>query len=157
LFRLNNPVLNGGLNWSFIDAGVSVAELGSIAYDHKTNTIIAGLQDNGIMAQNQSSTDWTGLLSGDGNFVGVAYTQPYTAGNSMRFFMGNNFYSFKKQSFNASNVPQGNSVQLTLKDDPNNATDFTGLDNTWIFRGNTDQTFDGFFYIPFAVNAVDDL
>lgn len=157
VYRLQNPRIGGGTSWEFIGRGVDVAEISSIAYDRNTNTVLMGVQDNGVLTQNQGSMNARGLLVGDGNFVGVAYANPLSPNPllSTRFYMGNNFNSFYRQVFGSVDVSLGWS-QILLQA-PYNFTALSGLDDTWELDGWTDRTFSRFQYLPFAVNAADDL
>ncbi|NOS70945.1 MAG: LEPR-XLL domain-containing protein [Verrucomicrobia bacterium] len=153
LYRLQNPRPGGGTSWEFIARAVGVAELSSVAYDSNTNTVFMGLQDNGVIAQRPGLTDGYGLVDGDGNYVGVAYN-PAQPNLSTRFFMANNFRSFWRETFNNLDVSQGY-TQILLKA-PGSADNFSGLDDNWT-NGQTDRNFKRFQYLPFAINAVDDL
>ncbi|MBC7852688.1 MAG: hypothetical protein IAF94_04555, partial [Pirellulaceae bacterium] len=157
VYRLQNPRIGGGTSWEFIARSVDAAEISSLTYDRNTNTVFVGIQDNGVIAQRPGTTDGYGLLDGDGNYVGVAYINPLVPapGQSMRFYMGNNFNRFYRESFNSADVSQG-FTHLLLKA-PNDPANFSGLDDSWILDDVTDREFAGFQPIPFAVNAVDDL
>lgn len=155
VYRLQNPRIGGGLNWEFITRGVDVAEISSVAYDRSTNTLFAGFQDNGVLAQRPALTTWYGILGGDGNYVATAYINPLAPITSTRFFMGNNFRSFYRENFNNLDASLG-FTQIRLKA-PNNLANYSGLDDTWRRDNQTDREFNGFQYLPFALNAVDDL
>ncbi len=153
LYRLSTPQNSAALKWSFVGGNLRITEIGnSVAWDHNTNSIFAGTQDNGVIRQTSVSSDWTTMTAGDGNFVGIGYNGL----TSTRYFMGNNFSAFFRQDFTTPD-PAGLPVQIKLRSGAN-ANDFSGLDNTIKAGDLTDfkvASSDEFPDIPFAINAVD--
>ncbi|MBI2924677.1 MAG: carboxypeptidase regulatory-like domain-containing protein, partial [Verrucomicrobia bacterium] len=153
-----NPAVDSDpTEWAFIGGGLRISEVGySVAFDRVTNTIFAGTQDNGVIAQSATgSTDWSASTGGDGNYVGVGYD----GATSTRYYMANNFRSFYRQDFTAPNNA-GIRIQVALSA-PGNLAVLSGLDGTTTFpldedtNAVTDANFKGFRAIPFAVNRFD--
>jgi hypothetical protein len=71
-----------------------------VAWDNITHSIIAGTQDNGVIRQTGVPTSWSTLINGDGNYVGVTTV----GGNSYRYFMGNNFNFFFRETWTGADT-----------------------------------------------------
>ncbi len=149
-YRLPNPRAdNPTPEWKFMGRSLRIAEFGSIAYDHNTNSIFGGTQDVGVIRQKSDPQTWDSLTGGDGNFVGIGYN-----GNvSTRYYMSNNFSSFYRSDFpNPANPDQQNAAITLALDTVLNLGKLTGLDNS---APDDDRSFAGYQTIPFAVNSLD--
>ncbi|MBL9139058.1 MAG: M10 family metallopeptidase C-terminal domain-containing protein [Verrucomicrobiales bacterium] len=156
LYRITNPrSANASPAWTFVGSGLRITEIGhSVAYDHNTNSIIAGTQDTGVVRQTGTESIWTSLLGGDGNFVAVEYNGATTT----RYFMGNNFASFYRIPFTGADS-SGALTQIRLKS-ASGAANYSGLDSTTTLASYPTFPADAalasgsrFESIPFATNA----
>lgn len=156
LYRIANPrSANASPAWTFVGSGLRVTEIGnSVAYDHNTNSIIAGAQDTGVVRQTGTESIWTSLLGGDGNYVAVEYSGATTT----RYFMGNNFASFYRIPFTGPDA-SGSLTQIQLKV-ASGAANYSGLDSTTTLASYPTFPTDAgmaagsrFETIPYATNA----
>lgn len=173
LYRLpsaNVPITapTAGIEWQFLGEGMNITEIShSVAYDHVTDLILAGTQDNGVIRQKSpNSSEWETITGGDGNFVGVGYL-PAT-GNSLQYFMSNGLTWFYRQE-NAAAGPVGpasDPVYLGTADPSTFATPvaqiadhYQSLDNvSTIGRVSTDLgsiNSSLYYSLPIAVHPVD--
>ena len=154
IYRLKNSG-SGSPKWIFIGTGLSVTEIGqSLSYDQNTNSIFAGTQDTGVIRQTATETNWVSMLGGDGSYVGVEYSGLTT----YRYFMGNNFGSFYRQTFTGPDTA-GAFAQILLKSAAG-AANYSGLSASTAASATPDNgasvtTGSDYVLIPFAVNAVE--
>ncbi len=92
-------------NWTSINGNLQVAEIHSIAYNHNTDRLFAGTQDNGSIGQIAvGGAVWTEIFGGDGAVVAVNDTTA-GAGNSVRYYSA---------QFLAGNLGEGDIVRDKL-------------------------------------------
>ncbi|MBM3881910.1 MAG: LEPR-XLL domain-containing protein, partial [Verrucomicrobia bacterium] len=154
IYRLRNPRSGGGTTWEFIGANLRVTEMNrSLVWDRQFNTVVAGTQDNGTIRQTATPNSWSTMMGGDGNYVGI----DYSGGNSIRYFLANNFGVFYRLTYSAADTLVGGYTQLTLKNAAADATNFTGLETTAPYAGGLSDfalsSGSRFERIPFVVNA----
>jgi Ca2+-binding RTX toxin-like protein len=73
IYKLTDPDdASDNRRWSSLNGNLRVTEFVSVAYDAKTNRIIGGAQDNGVVLQTgEGSLVWKTVLGGDGEVVNV--------------------------------------------------------------------------------------
>jgi hypothetical protein len=103
LFRLTTPTANTGV-WSAIVGDMSVFELHSIAYDHVSNIIMAGAQDNGTLFQlTPGGATWDHPGFGDGGDVVIDDVSLAGSGQSIRYFSSQFLGGWTRQVYDSAN------------------------------------------------------
>ena len=103
LFRLPTPEANTGA-WSAIVGDMSVFELHSIAYDHVSDIVMAGAQDNGtLFQQSAGSATWDHVYGGDGGDVAIDDVSLAGSGKSIRYFSSQFLGGWTRQVYDSSN------------------------------------------------------
>ena len=143
VYLLDNLATPATRAWKSRNGDLGVTEVVSAAYDSLNDVLLAGTQDNGSLEEFKGGpqVNWRSVLGGDGN------TQEATIEGSTvwRYSMGNNFGSFQRRQFNASNQPVGSAQRVLLA---RNVLLDTGLNKA-------DHDFDGYAHIPYVINAID--
>jgi hypothetical protein len=103
LFRLPTPTANTGV-WSAIVGDMSVFELHDIAYDHVSNIIMAGAQDNGtLFQQTPGGATWDHPFGGDGGDVAIDDVSLAGSSQSIRYFSAQNLGGWTRQVYDSAN------------------------------------------------------
>src|SRR5207253_8394139 len=103
LFRLPTPTANTGV-WSAIVGDMSVFEFHSIAYDHVSNIIMAGAQDNGtLFQQTPGGATWDHPFGGDGGDVAIDDVSLTASGQSIRYFSSQNLGGWTRRVYDSAN------------------------------------------------------
>jgi hypothetical protein len=147
IVRLVNPNTAATRKWVSVDGNIGSAEFHSIAYDPLSKIVFGGTQDNGTPIQSSpSGVSWNQvreLRGGDGGVVGIDADQISHAGSSLRYYSFQNFRSFTRSEWSASNTEQrSETVGLNITAGP-------GKGMTLIQFDKNIQ-----FYQPFALNAI---
>lgn len=168
LFQLTDPLDPVNDAWISLNGDLAVTEVYSVAYDHVSNVIMAGTQDNGSIEQvgDQDGVDndgdggideedekryWRQVLGGDGNTQAVAYL--LSSGNSVRYSLGNSLQNsvdlpvFIRREFRLDGQQVGLTQTLQLAR-PSDSTMLSGLNST-------DAAFPGGALIPYAIDGSD--
>ncbi|MEM0925090.1 MAG: hypothetical protein AAGJ83_03555, partial [Planctomycetota bacterium] len=118
IYKLTSPRDNTG-DWFSLIGNLAATEIHDIAYDSLSNTLIAGLQDNGTLYQpTEGATYWDILSGGDGGDVVVDTESLAGSNQSIRYTSFQNLGGFRKsiwdeagnfvsESFPALNVLSG--------------------------------------------------
>ncbi|HEX8165654.1 MAG TPA: FG-GAP-like repeat-containing protein [Beijerinckiaceae bacterium] len=103
LFRLPTPTANTGV-WSAIVGDMSVFEIHDLAYDHVSNIIMAGTQDNGTLFQlTPGGATWDHPGFGDGGDVVIDDVSLAGSGRSIRYFSSQNLSGWTRQVYDSAN------------------------------------------------------
>ena len=145
IYHLSDPA-GGEPIWTNKNGNLRVAEFFSVAYDNLNDRIFGGTQDTGVAHQATPGSfvwDESEYAIGDGGTVDVGY---FTIGDdwySIRYSMGNNFKTFRRQVFDADGDDNniGNFIH-------GGQADLEGL-------SSIDKGFDGFTVFPFELNRFD--
>ena len=102
IYLRTNPRDNTG-DWHSLVGNLAATELHDIAYDTLSNTLIAGLQDNGTLYQpTQGATYWDILSGGDGGDVVVDTVSLAGSQQSIRYTSFQNLGSFRKSTWDVA-------------------------------------------------------
>ena len=103
VYRRTAPADNTGI-WVSVIGNLVSTEFHGIAFDSNTNTVFGGTQDNGTPQQQVADNQvWSSISTADGGDVTV--DDVTTAGQSVRFSSFQFLGSFRRRTYNASNVP----------------------------------------------------
>jgi len=106
IYRRTSPTNPNG-TWSSLNGNLQLTEVHSAAWDRKTNTLIAGTQDNGTVAQTSvGGTQWQMISSSDGGRVAV--DNAHTGATSFRYTSFPGYGDLRRREYNASNVEISN-------------------------------------------------
>lgn len=102
IYRRTNPRLNTG-DWFSVNGNLSISEMHDVAYDSRSNTILAGLQDNGNVSQNTAgASQWNVVSQGDGGDVVIDEVSLSASNQSIRYTSAQNLGGLRKRIYNAS-------------------------------------------------------
>ncbi|MEO1528218.1 MAG: GEVED domain-containing protein [Planctomycetota bacterium] len=102
IYLRTNPRDNTG-DWHSLVGNLAATELHDIAYDTLSNTLIAGLQDNGTLYQpTQGATFWEILSGGDGGDVVVDTVSLAATNQSIRYTSFQNLGGFRRSTWDAA-------------------------------------------------------
>ncbi|MEM9826006.1 MAG: hypothetical protein AAF958_05430 [Planctomycetota bacterium] len=102
VYKRTSPKDNTG-DWFSLIGNLAVSETHDVAYDSLSNTLIAGLQDNGTLFQpTDGATFWDMLSSGDGGDVLVDNVTLADQSQSIRYTSFQNLGSFRRTVWDAS-------------------------------------------------------
>jgi hypothetical protein len=113
VWRRTSPRTNTG-DWFSLNANLQVGELHAIAYDARSNIVIAGTQDNGTSIQlTPDGVTWALAVKGDGGDVAVDDSS--TPGLSTRYMSAQELLGFTRAVFDTANELQDRSFpKLTV-------------------------------------------
>ncbi len=101
IFKRTNP--RGVGDWFGMHGNLTNTEIHSIAYDSRSNTLIAGAQDVGTPYQaTAGAANWKEYTQGDGGVVAVDPKTLAANDQSIRYTSFFNFGEFTRSVFNAS-------------------------------------------------------
>ena len=123
IYRRTAPQTNTG-DWFSVNGNLQVGEIVVAAFDHNSNVVFAGVQDNGALLQlSPENLIWKPIIAGDAGDVALDVTS--SAPNSIRYLSTQNFAAtFRRNTYSPRNELLG-SVRpaLTVID---GGTAFTG-------------------------------
>lgn len=104
VWRRTSPRTNTG-DWFSLNANLQVGELHDVAYDTRSDVVIAGAQDNGTSIQlTPDGVTWALAVQGDGGDVAVDDTT--TPGLSTRYMSAQTLLGFTRAVFDTTNALQ---------------------------------------------------
>jgi hypothetical protein len=145
IFRLVTPNAPETRKWASVNGNMSDIEAHSAAYDPLSNVVFAGTQDNGTPIQiTPGSLTWNTFQGGDGGNVAVDSDQIAHPGTTIRYTSSQNFGSFRRSTWNASNTLIGAITTIPL-----NIVSGPGAGRT-LFQFDPNIQ----FYNPFVLNTI---
>jgi len=145
IFRLVSPNAAANRKWVSVNGNITTAEVHSVAYDPLSNITFGGTQDNGTPIQiTPGSPTWNIFQGGDGGNVAVDSDQIAHPGTTIRYTSFQNFGSFRRSTWNASNSRVGAIIAVAL-----NIISGPGTGRT-LFQFDSNIQ----FYNPFMLNTI---
>src|SRR6266542_3665078 len=145
IFRLVSPNVAANRKWVSVNGNITTAEVHSVAYDPLSNITFGGTQDNGTPIQiTPGSPTWNIFQGGDGGNVAVDSDQIAHPGTTIRYTSFQNFGSFRRSTWNASNSRVGAIIAVAL-----NIISGPGTGRT-LFQFDSNIQ----FYNPFVLNTI---
>ncbi len=113
VYRRETPQSSSG-RWVSVNGNLGVIEAHDVAWDSVTHTAMIGTQDNGThISQINAGLTWLWISGGDGG--DVAIDDRSLPGKSIRYSSSQNLGSFRRRTYDASNVQLSNvTPALTL-------------------------------------------
>lgn len=104
IYKLNDPNLPSR-RWSSLNSDIKVTEAHSMTYDPLSKNFLCGTQDNGVSFQRATGNFvWNQATQGDGGRVAADADQTAHAGTSLRYFSPQNFFPFRRGTYDATGV-----------------------------------------------------
>ena len=114
VYRRDDPTSTAGA-WTSVNGNLAVSEFWTISLDTVNNVLIGGFQDTGTAQQSAGGNpSWNQVTKGDGFFTAVDNTS--VANQSVRYTLGNTFFSFERHVFDSANAEVGAGTNVMLAD-----------------------------------------
>ena len=128
IYRRATPSMTTGA-WASVNGNLRVSEFWTVSLDTVNNIIFGGTQDTGTEEQSSSNGfQYNTISAGDGFFSAADNTS--SAGQSIRYTMGNTFTSFNRRVFDNANSQVGGTTVVQLAAAATPGTARSGLNAT---------------------------